>query len=70
MKEIVKCYSGFRYCERPKSFLWENEWYEISSIQAQSRTPQGSNFRVITIDTKLFELNFDEANNSWSIKPL
>ncbi len=66
----VKCLSGSHYAERPLSFTWENDLYEVQTILAQWRSPEGRSFRVRTSDQHLFELRYDETHDRWEIRPL
>ena len=70
MSEIVSCYSGGRYAERPQRLMWEGGWLGISKILSSWRSPQGPCFRVLTEDKRRFELMFDEAMDDWQIKAL
>jgi len=70
VEDIVKCYSGYKYGEIPKSFFWEDKWIQISDIIARWRTENGNKFRVETSNKDKFDLSYDESKNFWSIKPL
>ena len=64
---IVKCYSGYTYAERPKSFLWQDTVYEIQEIEKEWREPGRKRFRVRTEDGKRFELCYDTQTDKWSV---
>lgn len=66
--DSVECHSGFTYAEKPLAFIWQGERRLISEILAQSRTPQGRWFRVITMDRQVFELFYNEEFDAWQIK--
>ncbi len=61
MTDIVECYSGSTYGERPMALTWQGKRYTILEILSQGRTPQVKWFRVRTEAGDLFELSFNEA---------
>jgi hypothetical protein len=66
MEIKVKCYSGFVYAEEPRSFVWQGKELGIKSIEKDWREPGKRLFRVVTQDSKLFELCYNEADDQWS----
>ena len=68
--ELVECYSGSRYGERPLAFHWQGQRLEIGKIETQERRPQSLFFRVLTIGGQAFELSYGEGTDSWEIKSL
>jgi len=68
MGATVECYAGYRYPERPRTFLWEEEWMTVEEIEHQWRTPAGPAFRVRTADGRRFVLSYDEATDTWDIQ--
>jgi len=62
----VSCYSGRTYAERPKSFIWKGIEYKAEEVEKEWREPGRKFFRVTTERGKLFELCYDEAEDSWS----
>jgi len=66
----VKCYSGHTYAERPKSFEWEGEEYEVAEIEKAWQGPGKRYFQVRTKDNKLFRLCYNEAEEQWSLTEL
>ncbi len=67
--DIVECYAGFRYPERPRAFCWEGEHLEVTEIEQQWRTPTGPAFRVRASDGRRFTLAYYEAADAWDIEP-
>jgi hypothetical protein len=65
--ELVECYSGSRYGERPQALYWLGERLEIEKIEIRERRPQGWYFRVLTRSGQIFDLLFDESKDSWEI---
>ncbi len=70
MTQLVECYSGAAYAERPIALHWEKIRLEITLIEAQWRTPGKRCFRVLTQDNQRFELQYDECSDHWQINPL
>jgi hypothetical protein len=66
-EQIVECLSSHSYADRPIAFQWKGERMEIRSIVSRWRTPDGHRFLVKTEDGQLFELNYLEAEDDWSI---
>jgi len=67
MPDLVECYSGTKYAERPLTFSWQGERLSITEILSAWRTPEGKGFRVQTQGGRVFELLFDEAKDEWHI---
>lgn len=65
--EMVECYSGQTYAERPRAIRWEGERLEIIEILIRWRYPGGRRFRVRVEDDQIFELSYDEISNQWQI---
>ncbi|MBN2257674.1 MAG: hypothetical protein JW704_07605 [Anaerolineaceae bacterium] len=69
MSELVQCHSGFRYADRPVSFLWESNKYKITRIIQEGKTEGGLSFTVATKSDSVFRLLYDECNDQWLIYP-
>jgi hypothetical protein len=65
MEIKVKCYSGFVYAEKPRSFVWQEKELGIKSVEQAWQEPGKRLFRVVTADGKLFELCYNEADDRW-----
>ncbi len=63
----VSCYSGQTYAERPVSFAWEGEKYEVAEIEHAWQEPGKRCFRVRTKDNKFFRLCYNGAISQWEI---
>jgi len=66
---VVECYSGHRYPERPRAFLWQGERLVVEEVERSWRTPEGLAFRVRAADGRRFTLAYDEATNAWDVQP-
>ena len=69
----VTCYSGRIYADRPASFVWQDEKYEVKEVEKEWREP-GQKYFVVTArgergkkDDRRFELCYHEGQDKWSI---
>lgn len=69
MSELVECYSGSEYAERPLAFQWEGRRIEVDRILTQVRLPDGKRFHVQTGDGRVFDLFYGEMSGEWRINP-
>lgn len=65
--ELVECYAGFCYPERPVALTWQSERLEIEQIMAEWRDPEGKHFRVLTSSGQLFDLCYIEMYDQWQV---
>jgi hypothetical protein len=68
MMDVVECRSDNEYAGRPRALYWEGQRLEIESLLASWRTPQGKRFRVRLLDGRIFEVEYDETNDGWTIE--
>lgn len=66
--EIVECYSGHTYPERPRAFQWEGQRLEVSEIISRWRTPEATHFLIRIEDGQDFELIYHEPQDLWTIE--
>jgi hypothetical protein len=66
--EVVECYSGQTYAERPIALYWEGERFEITEIISRWRSPNEIYFRVSVGDERIFELVYNDAEDVWNIE--
>ncbi len=66
--EVVECYSGQTYAERPLALYWEGERLEITEILSRWRSPDGIHFLVRIGDGRTFELFYNETEDQWSVE--
>ncbi|MCD6402124.1 MAG: hypothetical protein J7L73_09375 [Anaerolineales bacterium] len=67
ISELVECYSGFEYAERPSAFYWNGQHIKIEKIINTHRDPQGKHFLVETSNGEVFELYYSIFSNEWHI---
>jgi len=62
----VNCYSGHVYPERPVSFRWQGDIYKVAKIEREWLEPRERHFLVRTEEERLFELCYQEQEDTWS----
>jgi hypothetical protein len=62
----VECYSGHVYPERPLSFRWQGEIHRVTNIEKEWLEPGERHFLVGTGEERLFELCYQEQEDTWS----
>jgi len=67
MPDLIECYSGYEYAERPRALRWQGTRLEIESVEAEWRIPGGKRFRVRTLDGEVFELFYGELYDEWRV---
>jgi hypothetical protein len=68
MGDLVECYSGHTYADRPTAFVCRGIRHQVARITKQWRSPDGSGFIVITSKGAKFELFYRTAQDEWSVR--
>jgi hypothetical protein len=63
----VKCYSGRMYAERPISFLWQDEQYEIEEIEQEWFEPGEKHFNIRIKNKQSLHLWYSEKEDQWHL---
>jgi hypothetical protein len=66
----VQCHSGHTYAERPDSFVYQGKACKVERVESEWREPGERHFRVLTGDSKSFELCYNEQRDEWSVREL
>jgi hypothetical protein len=66
--EIVECYSGQSYPERPRALHWEGQRLEVLEVLSRWRTPEAIHFQILSEDGRRFELIYNESLDEWGIE--
>ncbi len=70
MNADVECYAGSIYPERPKTFRWEGQRFEVVEILDRRREPEGVGFLVrCKPEDRLFDLFYSQTEDRWRIAP-
>jgi len=70
MDDLIECYSGSGYGERPRAFTWQGHRLEVAEVLERRRAPEGKVFRVRSSEGQLFELFYQEDSDEWRIQPI
>jgi hypothetical protein len=70
MSEVVTCYSGVRYAERPVAFQYAGERLQVSAVMRTWREPAALFFLVQSADGRRFRLAYEEETGRWSVDQL
>ena len=70
MDDRVECRSDFEYAQRPVAFYWQGERLMVTEILAQSLHPEGYAFQVRNEERGIFELDYDNSTDRWSVRQL
>jgi len=62
----VTCYSGYTYAERPESLIWEGIEHKVKQIEREWQEPGAKLFKVVTEDSRVFILSYNERGDEWS----
>ncbi len=63
----MECYAGHTYPQRPLAVWWQGLRLPVSALEAESRTPQGREFRVRVEDERRFQCTYAEAADAWTV---
>jgi hypothetical protein len=67
MSDLVECYSGYAYGERPKAFTWHEQRMAVAKVLDRKHFPGKKYFKVLTMDDQVFELIYDEQQHRWTV---
>ena len=65
---LVTAHSGYKANERPKSFLVDEDRYEIAAIEVRRLEPNAEYFRVRSKDDKRNLLRYDRRADDWTLQ--
>jgi len=72
----VKCYSSHSYADRPTSFIWNCERFEITKVESEWFEPDEKHFIVQATraqtqhDEKRFEICYDTHEDIWQLNEI
>ena len=64
----VTCFSSSSYASRPVAFEWEGTRLIVDAILIENRTPTGKVFIVQAGNRRLYELIYDESDDTWRVE--
>jgi hypothetical protein len=62
----VDCYSGHTYAQEPRAFVLGLVRRTVVAVVGRSREPKGPVFAVTANDGYLYQLRYDEAEDTWT----
>lgn len=63
----VSAYSGYKRNERPSSFTFGGDFYDIAAVLYRWYEPDYAFFKVLTTDGKTYVLRYEETNDEWTL---
>ena len=66
----VQCYSGYVYPERPLSFVWEGEEWQVAAVEQAWQEPGFRLFIVRDSEDRRFRLSYQEMADRWTVAPV
>ena len=70
MPDQVICRSDHDYLGHPLAFYWQEQRLQVDEILSQARTPTGYSFKVRSAKVGIFELDYHQESDQWSVRQL
>jgi hypothetical protein len=70
MGDRVLCHSGYKYPQEPRAICRQQERLAIERIHDRWQAPGGPSFVVEVEDGRMFELNYDERLDEWTVQQI
>ena len=67
--DSVRCHSGYTYAQRPVSFTYQCKEHQVEQVIAENRVPEGKQFLVTDESGEVFELRYNEPDDTWQVRP-
>jgi len=64
----VKCYSDYKYAQRPSVFTFKDKTYKVSKILSEWREENENFFVVEDEEGKRYILSYEEKEDIWRLK--
>lgn len=70
----VKCYSGYKAEQTPKSFEFKNQWHAVAQIdkswqeENEETGERKISYRVLTDKGKVFDISYNEVKDVWLLE--
>ena len=64
----VDAHAGYKANERPKSFLVDEDWFDIASIEDRWHEPDSEYFKVRTTAGRTYLLRYEEQGDVWTLQ--
>ncbi|MEJ2210048.1 MAG: hypothetical protein P8129_13545 [Anaerolineae bacterium] len=63
----VEVHSGHDYAGEPRAVISRGRRYEVEAVIAEWRLPEGPCYRVMVEGGGIYDVEYDEAEDRWSI---
>ena len=63
----VEVHSGHDYAGEPRAFVLRGRRHEVAAVIAEWRLPVGPCYRVLVEGGRIYDLQYDEGEDRWSI---
>ncbi len=70
MPDRVICRSDHDYIGYPLAFFWQEQRLEVDEVLSQARNPLGYSFKVRNAIFGIFELEYYQESDQWSVRQL
>ena len=67
-RDRVECYAGYTYPQRPVAFWWQGRRLEVTTVRSEARLPSGRRFLVETANEQVFEINYNQIQDTWTVR--
>jgi hypothetical protein len=67
-QSLVECYAGYAYPQRPVAFWWQGRRLLVAAVRSEARLPDGKRFLVETTGEKMFEINYNQIHDTWTVR--
>ena len=64
----VECYAGHTYPQRPLAFWWQGQRLVVAAVHSEARLPSGRRFLVETTGEQIFEINYNQLADTWTVR--
>lgn len=64
----VECYAGYAYPQRPVAFWWQGQRLVVTAVRSEARLPDGKRFLVETASEQVFEINYNQIQDMWTVQ--
>ena len=64
----VECYAGYDYPQKPVAVWWQGWRLAVAVVRSEARLPDGKRFVVETEGEQVFEINYNQIDDTWTVQ--
>ncbi len=64
----VEWYAGYDYPQRPLAVWWQGRRLAVAAVRSEARLPDGKRFVVETDSEQVFEINYNQIDDTWTVQ--